>query len=108
MSINFPSYKSRIKGQTHMCNRIRLRYMSNALLICIISAIAEVFNDEGKDSYLREDFNNAIYFYTEGIKVNCKDKELKAKLYSNRAEAHFCLGENFQLSSECFVCLFFN
>jgi len=57
-----------------------------------LRAIAEVFNDEGKDSYLREDFNNVIYFYTEGIKVNCKDKELKAKLYSNRAEAHFCLG----------------
>ena len=29
--------------------------------------------------------------------MNCKDKELKAKLYSNRAAAHLNLGEKFLL-----------
>jgi len=58
-----------------------------------ILAKAEVYKSEGNDQYQKKDFINAIYFYTEGIKVNCKDEELKAKLYSNRATAHFYLGE---------------
>ncbi|CAH3028302.1 unnamed protein product, partial [Porites evermanni] len=58
---------------------------------CII-AIAEVYNNEGYDEYNKQNFSSAINFYTEGIKVNCKDKELNAKLYSNRATAHLDLG----------------
>ena len=27
--------------------------------------------------------------------MNCKDEELKAELYSGRAEAYFCLGKSF-------------
>ena len=48
---------------------------------------------EGNEAYLKEDYSNAIYFYTEGIKVNCKDQDLKAKLYSNRAFANLRFGE---------------
>ena len=33
----------------------------------------------------------------EGIKVNCKDEELNAILYSNRAAARFNLGEKLLL-----------
>ena len=43
--------------------------------------------------YLKGDYNNAVYFYTEGIKVNCKDEDMTAKLYSNRAYAYLRLGE---------------
>ena len=57
-------------------------------------AVAEVYNDEGNKAYSQNDYTNAIYFYTEGIKVNCKDDDLKAELYSNRAAAHFSLGED--------------
>ena len=59
-----------------------------------VSAIAEVYKNEGNDVYIKNDFFNAIYFYTEGIKVKCGNKELKAKLYNNRASAHFKLGKN--------------
>ena len=59
-----------------------------------ILAIAEVYKNQGNEEYGKRDFANAIHFYTEGIKVNCKDKELNAKLYSNRAIAHFYLGKN--------------
>ena len=48
---------------------------------------------EGNEAFLKEDYSNAIYFYTEGIKVNCKDQDLKAELYSNRAYANLRLGE---------------
>ena len=71
-----------------------IHYLFNFFIL----AIAEVYKNEGNDSYRQNDFNNAIYFYTEGIKVNCKDEELKAKLYSNRAQGYFCLGEKFLLT----------
>ncbi|XP_073247422.1 tetratricopeptide repeat protein 4-like [Porites lutea] len=57
-----------------------------------LKAIAEVYKTEGNEAYLKEDYSNAIYFYTEGIKVNCKDQDLKAKLYSNRAYANLRFG----------------
>ena len=61
--------------------------------ICSFVAIAEVYKTEGNDEYNKKNFNNAINYYTEGIKVNCKDQDLNAKLYSNRAAAHFNLGK---------------
>ena len=63
------------------------------LFYFFVVAIAEVYRKEGNDEYNKKNFNNAIHFYTEGIKVNCKDEELNAKLYSNRATAHFNLGK---------------
>ena len=56
-------------------------------------AIAEVYKTEGNEAYLKEDYSNAVYFYTEGIKVNCMDEDLKAKLYSNRAYANLRSGK---------------
>ena len=56
-------------------------------------AIAEVYKTEGNEAYLKDDYSNAVYFYTEGIKVNCKDEDLKGKLYSNRAYANLRLGK---------------
>ena len=63
------------------------------LFYLFVAAIAEVYKNEGNDEYNQNNFNSAIHFYTEGIKVNCKDEELNAKLYSNRATAHFNLGK---------------
>ena len=60
-----------------------------------ILATAELFKNEGNDEFRKKDFKNAILLYTKGIKVKCKDEELNAKLYSNRATAHFNLGKKF-------------
>ena len=57
------------------------------------SAIATVYLEEGNKEYRRKDASNAVSFYTQGIQVNCKDDVLNAKLYSNRATAHFSLGK---------------
>ena len=73
----------------------------NETFICFLLAIAEVYNTEGNERYRHKDLTNAIHFYTEGINVNCKDEELTAELYSNRAEAYFCLGETFLLFRVC-------
>ena len=56
-------------------------------------AIAEVYKTKGNEAYLKEDYSNAVYFYTEGIKVNCMDEDLGAELYSNRAYANLRLGK---------------
>lgn len=56
------------------------------------AAIADVYRNQGNEAFKKGDFLEAIHFYTEGIKVNCNEKELKAKLYNNRATAHFKLG----------------
>ncbi|KAM7447290.1 Tetratricopeptide repeat protein 4 [Porites harrisoni] len=53
---------------------------------------AEVYLNEGNEAYRKKDYSNAVYLYTEGIEVNSKDEDLKAKLYSNRAVAHLNLG----------------
>ena len=57
------------------------------------AATADVYRNEGNEAFKKGDFINAIHFYTEGIKMNCNEKELKAKLYNNRAIAHFKLGK---------------
>ena len=57
---------------------------------------AEVYKNKGNYEYSKKNLSNAIHFYTEGIKVNCKDDELNAKLYSNRAIAHLHLGESYE------------
>lgn len=56
-------------------------------------AIAEVYTDEGKEAFLKKDYNNAVYFFTGGIKVNCRNEDVLAVLYSNRAYANLKLGE---------------
>ena len=56
-------------------------------------AIAEVYKNQGNEAYLKEDYSNAVYFYAEGIKVKCKNEDLKSELYSNRAYANLRLGE---------------
>ena len=55
---------------------------------------AEIYKNKGNHEYSKKNFSNAIHFYTEGIKVNCKDDELNAKLYSNRATAYLYLGKS--------------
>ena len=78
------------------------RISFNYVFTCFILARAEAHNVKGNEAYRRKGFSDAIRFYTEGIEVNCKDDELKAKLYSNRAKAHFRLGEMFEFFSMIF------
>ncbi|XP_066026422.1 tetratricopeptide repeat protein 28-like [Pocillopora verrucosa] len=54
--------------------------------------IARVCLEEGNKEYRQEKHQNAINSYSEGLQVNCEDIRLNAKLYSNRAAAHFHLG----------------
>ena len=69
-------------------------------------AKAEVYKTAGNEAYLREDYSNAVYFYTEGIKVNCMDEDLRAELYSNRAYRNLRLGKvtcNLKIKKYCLL-----
>ena len=52
----------------------------------------------GNKAFSKHDFVQAVYFFTEGINVNSQDDELNAKLYHNRATAHFYAGRVFLFS----------
>ena len=73
-------------------NRLAL-FLQFKFSFVLISAIAEDYKATGNDEYSKKDFTSAIHCYTEGIKVECRDEELNAQLYNNRAKAHFCLGK---------------
>lgn len=69
-------------------------YFALFYLVSAKAALAEIYNDEGNNEYRKGEYNYAIGCYTEGIKVNCNDENLNAKLLANRAAVHFHLGEN--------------
>ena len=73
-----------------------IKNFADIIIYYFIAGIADVYKNEGNDKYNKKNFSSAIN-YTEGIKVNCKDKELNAKLYSNRAAALFNLGKKLLL-----------
>ena len=80
--------------------------------VCIfISAIAETHKNAGNDAFSKGDFIKAINLYTEGIEVKCKDEDLNAKLYNNRASAHYHLGKvsfiYYINSTHCQHCMLF-
>ncbi|CAH3168403.1 unnamed protein product [Pocillopora meandrina] len=56
--------------------------------------MADFHRNQGNEAFKKGDLINAIHFYTKGIKMNCNDKELKAKLHNNRAIAQLKLGNH--------------
>ena len=78
----------------------------NDFFVFFFAAIADVYRNEGNEAFKKGDFINAIHFYTKGLKINCNEKELKAKLYNNRAIAHFKLGKMIRTLKFIFFFLF--
>ena len=64
-----------------------------SLLYSLTSASPVTGKNDGNDAFHKDDFVKAVNFYTEGIEVKCKDEDLNAKLYNNRASAHYHLGK---------------
>ena len=67
--------------------------LTQIIFYLLFAATADGYRNEGNEAFKKGDFTDAIHFYTEGIKMNCNEKELTAKLYNNRAIAHSKLGE---------------
>ena len=78
--------------------------IENLQILNLFAATADVYRNEGNEAFRKGDFINAIHFYTKGIKMNCNEKELKAKLHNNRAIAHSKLGKIMRT----LICIFFS
>ncbi|XP_078382872.1 uncharacterized protein LOC144665516 [Oculina patagonica] len=57
-----------------------------------LRAKAEGCNRDGEAALNRNESHNALELFTKGININCNDDQLNAKMYANRATAHFYLG----------------
>ena len=62
-------------------------------IVSLATQHARAFKEEGNNEYRKGAYNYAIVCYTEGIKENCDDKNVNAKLFTDRATAHLQLGE---------------
>lgn len=58
---------------------------------------AKSLKDEGNEYFKEKNYKKAIVSYTAGLKKNSTDSDLNAILYTNRAAAHFHLGEDISL-----------
>ena len=77
--------------------------LTQIIFYLFFAARADLYRIKGNEAFKKGDFIYAIHFYTEGIKMNCNEKELRAKLYNNRAIAHFKLGKMMRV----LICIFF-
>lgn len=76
-------------------NRISTKRRIFILFLTILDeVIADIFSDEGNKECRKGEYNYAMICYTEGIDVNCKDENINAILFTNRATAHFLLGKS--------------
>ncbi|EZA56707.1 Tetratricopeptide repeat protein [Ooceraea biroi] len=70
--------------------------------------LANNYKEDGNFNYKYKKYRLAILSYTEGIKTKCKDDNLMAQLYNNRAAAHFML-QNYRSSlNDCKLTLKLN
>ncbi|XP_011667766.2 tetratricopeptide repeat protein 4 [Strongylocentrotus purpuratus] len=55
---------------------------------------ALMHKDDGNQWFKKKMYKQAVKAYAEGIKQKCADKDINAVLYTNRAAAHFHLGNH--------------
>lgn len=67
-------------------------YITNYLKIfLLISELAINYKEDGNFNFKYKKYRLAILSYTEGLKTQCKDDNIRAQLYNNRAAAHYML-----------------
>ncbi|KYN13456.1 Tetratricopeptide repeat protein 4 [Trachymyrmex cornetzi] len=69
--------------------------------------LANNYKEDGNFNYKYKKYRLAILSYTTGIKTKCKDDDLMAQLYNNRAAAHFMLQNYRSCLNDCKLALKF-
>ena len=72
----------------------------SSIWVLFLTEKAKVYKELGDAELAKEEFQNALSFYTQGINVKCKDAQLNVELYRCRWLSNCHLGK-FILSSEC-------
>lgn len=67
--------------------------------------LAATYKEDGNFNFKYKKYRVAVISYTEGLKQNCKDSELNAQLYNNRAAAHFFLKNYRSCLKDCLAAL---
>ncbi|XP_012059114.1 PREDICTED: tetratricopeptide repeat protein 4 [Atta cephalotes] len=67
--------------------------------------LANNYKEDGNFNYKYKKYRLAILGYTTGIKTKCKDDNLMAQLYNNRAAAHFMLQNYRSCLNDCKLAL---
>lgn len=66
---------------------------------------AKSLKDEGNAFFKEKNYQKAILSYTAGLKKKFDDQELNTVLLTNRAAAHFHLGNDFLLTCHIDSCI---
>ncbi|EEB16326.1 Cyclophilin seven suppressor, putative [Pediculus humanus corporis] len=69
--------------------------------------LAQSYKEDGNFNFKYKKYRMAIISYTEGIRKNCNDNEVQSQLYSNRAAAHYHLGNYRSSLADCRMALKF-
>ncbi|XP_071556720.1 DNA polymerase interacting tetratricopeptide repeat-containing, protein of 47 kDa [Temnothorax nylanderi] len=69
--------------------------------------LASNYKEDGNFNYKYKKYRLAILSYTEGIRTKCKDDDLMAQLYNNRAASHFMLQNYRSCLNDCKLALKF-
>jgi len=57
------------------------------------NALCLIATGKGDAECKENESGNPLSFFTEEVKVNCKDDELNAIFYTRRAASHYSMGE---------------
>ena len=57
------------------------------------NALCLITTEKGDAECKENESGNPLSFFTEEVKVNCKDDELNAIFYTRRAASHYSMGE---------------
>ncbi|XP_003491696.1 DNA polymerase interacting tetratricopeptide repeat-containing, protein of 47 kDa [Bombus impatiens] len=67
--------------------------------------LANNYKEDGNFNFKYKNYRLSILSYTEGIRTKCKDIDLMAQLYNNRAAAHFMLRNYRSSLNDCKLAL---
>ena len=76
---------------TKQCLKSCTNYSS--IWVLFLTETANVYKELGDAEFAKEEFLNALSFYTQGIDVKCKDDHLNVELYRCRWLSNRHLGE---------------
>ena len=73
--------------------RSRTTQITHQFGFCFSPETAKAYKELGDAALAKEEYQNALSFYTEGINVKCKDDQLNVELYQCRWLSNCHLGK---------------
>ncbi len=68
--------------------------------------LAKNYKEDGNFNFRAKKYRLAVLSYTEGLRQKCGQRELETQLLTNRAAAHFHLGNMVSRNNDDFACIY--